>query len=59
MKTHHAAVRAQQLRTMERTYGRDPIHKLLPDYRSVYKVVSIQDGRTITVGHLTKRIKRG
>ncbi|QQZ28698.1 hypothetical protein HMY34_07975 [Thiothrix subterranea] len=47
------------VRTMERTYGREPIHKLLPDYRNVYKVVSTQDGRTITVGHLTKRIKRG
>ena len=45
------------VRTMERAFGRAPVRKLA-EYFNAYKVESSHDGKTITVGHRTKHIKR-
>lgn len=44
-------------RALEREVGRDPVRKL-NEYLNAYKVESSHDGRTITIGHRTKRINR-
>jgi hypothetical protein len=46
------------IRTMEREFGREPLSKL-SEYFNSYKVSSSNNGQTITVGHRTKRVKRG
>jgi hypothetical protein len=46
------------IRAMEREFGREILSKLA-EYFSSYKVASSHDGCTITVGHRTKRIRRG
>jgi hypothetical protein len=46
------------IRVMEREFGRGPLAKLA-GYLDSYKVESSHDGQTITIGHRTKRMKRG
>ncbi|MGJ0490061.1 hypothetical protein [Methylobacter sp.] len=43
-------------RAMEREFGSNPVKKM-SEFLNVYKVEN-QDGKVITTGHLTKRIKR-
>lgn len=45
------------LRNMEREMGREPV-RCLAAWHSAYKVLSIRDGVTITIGRRTKRIWR-
>jgi len=44
-------------RRMEREFGSAPVRKM-SEYLSAYKVESSHDGRTITVGHRTRRFRR-
>jgi hypothetical protein len=44
-------------RAMQREFGRGPVRKFA-EYFGAYKVESSHDGRTLTVGHRTKRINR-
>lgn len=46
------------VREMERVMGREPVRKLIPEWRNAYKVVSTADGHTITIGIRTSRIWR-
>lgn len=46
------------VRNMERAMGREPVRKLIPEWRNAYKVVSTADGHTITMGIRTTRIWR-
>jgi hypothetical protein len=46
------------IRNMEREFGRQPLAKL-SEYMDSYKVISSHDGKTITIGHRTKRVTRG
>jgi len=45
------------IRQMERDLGREPVRRL-STWRNAYKVRSVKDGATITVGHRTKRLWR-
>ena len=45
------------LRKMEKEMGREPVRKF-SEWLDAYKVVSVSDGETITIGHRIKRIKR-
>lgn len=45
------------IRAMERDFGHGPIAKLA-EYLNSYKVESSHDGRTITIGYRTKKIRR-
>ena len=45
----------ESIRRMERDLGREPVSRLAT-WRNAYKVRSINDGATITVGHRTKRL---
>ena len=44
------------IRYMEKSFGRAPIRKL-SEYLNSYKIESIHDGSTITIGHRYKRLK--
>jgi hypothetical protein len=46
------------IRAMERDFGHRPVAKLA-EYFNSYKVESSYDGKTITTGHRTKKIKKG
>lgn len=48
---------SKSIRCMERDMGREPVRRLA-EWRDVYKVKSTTDGRTITTGHLTRRLWR-
>lgn len=47
----------RSIRRMEQSFGRRPVAKM-SEYFGVYKVEDSRNGITITVGHLSKRIKR-
>lgn len=57
----HGAVRRyfshRSIRRMEREFGSRPVHRLA-EYFGAYKVESNSDGVIITVGHLTRRLRR-
>ncbi|SET06189.1 hypothetical protein SAMN05216412_10313 [Nitrosospira multiformis] len=44
------------IRAMERAFGRAPVRKMT-EYLDAYKVESSHDGRVLTIGHRTKRLK--
>lgn len=44
------------IRAMEKSFGRAPVRKLA-EYFNAYKIESSHDGKTITVGHRTKRVR--
>ena len=48
---------SSSIRAMEREFGCAPVRKM-SEYFSAYKVESSRNGKTITVGHRSKRIKR-
>lgn len=48
----------KSVRQMERDMGRSPVRMLITEWRNAYKVVSNSDGRTITTGFRTTRIRR-
>lgn len=45
------------IRSMERDFGRRPVSRL-SEWFDVYKVRALSDGKTITIGHRTERIRR-
>jgi hypothetical protein len=47
----------RSIRAMERALGRAIVRRLA-DYLGVYKVDSSSSGHHLTIGHLTRRIKR-
>ena len=47
----------KSIRTMERVLGREPVRRMA-EYLDAFKVESSHDGRTLTVGHQTKRVRR-
>lgn len=47
----------KSIRQMERDMGREPVRRLA-EWHDAYKVRSVEDGCTITIGHRTKRIRR-
>lgn len=57
---HGATVRffsKKSIRNMEKAYGSLPVRKL-SEWHDAYKVVSTDDGTTITIGHRRGRIWR-
>lgn len=46
------------VRQMERDMGREPVRKIVPEWRNAYKVVSSSDGRTITTGFRNTHLRR-
>lgn len=51
-----ARVKYFSRRALERTIGRGPVRKMA-EYLDAYKVESVADGCTITLGHRYKRIR--
>ena len=47
----------KSIRTIKRVVGSGPVRHLA-SYFNAFKVVSGNDGQTITIGHRTKRIRR-
>lgn len=47
----------KSMRAMQRAFGREPIRRM-SEYLDAYKVESSHDGRIITVGHRSKRMRR-
>jgi hypothetical protein len=57
---HGATVRyfsKRSIREMEKAYGSLPVRKL-SEWHDAYKVVSIDDGTVITIGHRRRRLWR-
>lgn len=47
----------KSIRRMEQDMGREPVRRL-SEWHNAYKVKSVEDGKTITIGRLTRRVRR-